>query len=684
LEKLLEKLPESKISTRANIITRRTYNRPLNKEGTLFENWEQTVDRVINHQTWLWERALTHLILPNMDIGEITSDMLEWVYLNEEQTIEIEELRQVLLNRKASVAGRTLWLGGTWISRNVEISQFNCTAIEANTIYDIVDIFWCLLNGAGVGFKPVPGILTGFSKKVYSVTVIPSTRKDKGNPDNEEIWNEETKTIIYKAGDSAIAWSKFIGKLLANKYPAKHIVLDFSEIRPGGQRLKNYGWISQGYIGLANASEKIINILNKNVDNLLSAIDILDIVNLLGTVLSTRRSAQICLYDYKDDEWLQFATAKKDMFDIGNDHRTQSNNSLLFKEKPTLEELENIFKILEEGRNREPGIINYNVLKERAPFAGLMNPCAEILLPERGGGTCNLVTIDLAKFKNDNDGLWKTAKLITRANYRQTCVSLKDDILQESWNINAHFLRLCGVSLMGIAKRPDMKPYDYKRLSRICTNAANAMAKELNTPYPKNITTIKPEGTISKCFDSTEGVHTPLGKYIFNNVAFSKHDPLVEKLAESGYKVIVHPYDPSAMLVTIPVKYEGVNFSVVDGKEVNLETAVQQLDRYKMLMKNYCDQNVSCTISYSPEEIPSIIDWLYINWDNYVAVSFLHRNDPTKTAKDLGYPYLPQEVVTKQEYSDYVSTLTDFNLDEVNSEEELLNEDCATGVCPVR
>ena len=63
------------ISTRAEVITRRTYNRPLNEEGTLFETWEQTVDRVINHQQWLWERALTHKELPNMPLGDVTEDL---------------------------------------------------------------------------------------------------------------------------------------------------------------------------------------------------------------------------------------------------------------------------------------------------------------------------------------------------------------------------------------------------------------------------------------------------------------------------------------------------------------------------------------------------------------------------------------------------------------------------------
>lgn len=195
---------------------------------------------------------------------------------------------------------------------------------------------------------------------------------------------------------------------------------------------------------------------------------------------------------------------------------------------------------------------------------------------------------------------------------------------------------------------------------------------------------IKPEGTQSKCYDSLEGMHKPLGKYILNNVAFSKYDPLVEKLRAANYNVFNHPYDDAATLVTFPVKNEGVEFDVVDGKEVNLDSAVKQLETYKMLMDNFCQQNVSCTISYSVDETHEIVDWLYNNWDSYVAVSFLFRNDPSKTAKDLGYPYLPQEVTTKEEYEKYVYQLREVDIDNANSFDELSDADCATGACPIR
>jgi ribonucleoside-triphosphate reductase len=210
------------------------------------------------------------------------------------------------------------------------------------------------------------------------------------------------------------------------------------------------------------------------------------------------------------------------------------------------------------------------------------------------------------------------------------------------------------------------------------------MADELGLPRPKNVTTVKPSGTLSKIMDTTEGVHKPLGKYIFNNINFSKHDPLVKKCREAGYRVFDNPNDPEGVLITFPVKWDTVPFTKVGDLEVNVETAVEQLERYKLLQTNWCQQNVSATISYSPEEAPAIVDWLLENWDHYVGVSFLFRADPTKSAKDLGYLYLPQEVVTKDTWENYSSTLQDVDFGEYNQEYEMESQECVNGVCPVK
>ena len=400
------------------------------------------------------------------------------------------------------------------------------------------------------------------------------------------------------------------------------------------------------------------------------------------TILSSRRSAEIALFEYGQEEWEEFAVAKKDFWLYDNAHRTQSNNSLVFESKPTHAQLSEIFQMMQDAGGSEPGFINAVEARRRAPWFKGCNPCVEILLGNKS--FCNLTEIDVAKFKGNNAELHYAARLAARANYRQTCVNLKDGILQEAWHLNNEFLRLCGVGLTGIAKRPDLSAYDYEYLKRTATGAANSMAEELKLPYPKNVTCIKPSGTLSKIMDTTEGAHMPLGKYLFNNVTFNKLDPIVQKMRDANYHVFNHPTDDDGVLVCFPVEYIGVPFSKVNGLEVNLESAIDQLERYKLLQTSWCQQNVSVTISYSPEEAEAIVNWLLLNWDIYVGVSFLYRADPTKTAKDLGYLYLPQEVVTQETYEKYVATLLPVSLEDTNSFDELTDPDCATGACPVK
>jgi ribonucleoside-triphosphate reductase len=657
----------------------RTYHRPVKEGDSQLESWEQVVARVINHQKWLWERALER-------------------ELNDFENEELEEVRSLIINRKIAPAGRTLWLGGTELSQKRESCMFNCSFTEIETVYDLVDVLWLLLQGCGVGFKPVTGTLNGFRRPLKEIKVVRSARTSKGgNPNNVETYDAKSQTWTIKVGDSAVAWAKSIGKLIAGKYPAKTLVLDFSEIRPAGTRLKGYGWISSGDEQISKAFKAIAQILSNRADQLLTRMDILDIVNWLGTILSSRRSAQIALFEYGQPEWDEFALAKKEWWLTGKAHRQQSNNSLLFKIKPTRKELEKVFNIMLEAGGSEPGIINAREAERRAPWFKGVNPCCEILLGNKS--FCNLTEVNVLAFKGDKVGLERALYLAGRMNYRQTMVDLRDEILQEAWHLNNDFLHLCGVGLTGIRARPDLTAYDFKRMRNIAVSAAYSMAHELNAPLPKNVTCIKPSGTLSKIMGTQEwgevpeGVHLPLGKYIFNNITFSKHDPLVERFRKAGYAIIEKPFEPESVLVKFPVKYENIPFErktvtrktgKVEEVEIITDSAVSQLELYRLVQETWCEQNVSNTVSYDPSEIPQIIDWFMEHWDSYVGVSFIFRNDPTKNAEDLGYVYLPQEVVTKEAYEEYVAGLKEIDYTGIELRDDELQEACTMGTCPVR
>lgn len=665
-------------STRASIIEARTYLRPLNSDATVFETPEQAVDRVIGHQRWLWERALGYKP-HDKDPARL------WM------ETELAELRELLVDRRVSLSGRTHWLGGTEITKRIAATSFNCSFLEVRSIHDIVDAYWLLLQGCGVGFRPVVGTLNGFSRPM-EIEVIRSTRgpDDKGRESNVETFVDGVWTI--QIGDSAVAWAKSAGKILAGKFNAYKLVLDFSQVRGGGARLSSYGWISSGDSQIAPAYEAIAKIMNARAGELLTRIDLLDIVDWFGYTLSSRRAALIAILAYGEPEWEDFVAAKKDHHTNGNKHRSQSNNSLLFYSRPTRYQLRRIFKMMEDGGGSEPGFINVEQALKRAPYFRGVNPCSEILLGERS--LCNLVETVLPRFNGNVDALHRAHYLVARANYRQTCVDLRDGVLQDGWHQLNEFLRLCGVGVTGaVAWEYVDEALAWRDLRRTAQQGCDDMADELHMPRTKNCTTIKPSGSRSKCsgiigMEIPEGLHKPLGRFIFNNVRFSAADPLVEKLRAANYYVFADPYNDADVLVRLPVEFSHVVFDEVtrngEKLEVNLEDAVSQLDRYKLVMQNYVDHNASVTISYAPEEVPQIIDWLMENWDTYVGVSFLYRNDPSKTAADLGYPYLPQEVVSESVFRAYADTLLPVELNAAASMDMLEGMECAGGACPVR
>jgi ribonucleoside-diphosphate reductase alpha chain/ribonucleoside-triphosphate reductase len=90
----------------------------------------------------------------------------------------------------------------------------------------------------------------------------------------------------------------------------------------------------------------------------------------------TRRTAEICLFHPDDTEILD---AKVGLFEQGHKnygkyHRSMSNNSIFFEEKPTLEYLSMVMERVKVSA--EPGFINAAAAKKRRPNFNGVNPCA--------------------------------------------------------------------------------------------------------------------------------------------------------------------------------------------------------------------------------------------------------------------------------------------------------------------
>jgi ribonucleoside-triphosphate reductase len=293
---------------------------------------------------------------------------------------------------------------------------------------------------------------------------------------------------------------------------------------------------------------------------------------------------------------------------------------------------------------------------------------------------CNLSEINLPAFNGNLAALEDAAHRLGRANYRQTCVDLRDGVLQPTWHQTNETLRLCGVGITGITMCPWLTPYILRRIRQAAWAGACSVANEYGTPRPAAVTTVKPSGTLSKVFGVSSGCHQPVSRYELNTILFDRHDPLVASLRGAGFQMFEHPTQENGMLIEFPID---------NGSEVvENEPAIVQLERYRMLMDNWCDYNVSITVSYDHHEIPAIVDWLDRNWDSFVAVSWMQRIDPWTDPASINQRYLPQRALTPAEFSAKAKDIRPINWNQITETDVQYDiedaAECAGGACPVR
>lgn len=654
------------------MVERRTYQRPVDGLSGVLEPRSESIYRsTFLHHRRLWSQAAGR-------------------DLDQSERNELQFLTDLTLDRRFSLSGRTRFLGGTPYADKRACCQFNCAFCTVFTVYDVVDFTWLLMNGSGVGFEPKVGVLHGFNQRI-SVQVIPSTRgpNDKGTPENVEAYDREAGTWTIRVGDSAEAWARAVGKLFCNRVDSGiyKLVIDMREVRGPGGRIAGYGWISNGWERFAKVLVGIHKILNRRAGSLLDETDIVDACNYIGTCLTqTRKSAQLAAVPETSPVIRQFEAMKVNCFNTGEGQRQQSNNSTIFWDWPGSKRLTDLLQMNLLGA--DIGFINGRAAINRAPWWRGMNPCVEILL----GAFCNLVEINTPSFRGEIGLLEEATYCAARANYRQTCVDLNDGVLQPVWDQSNKSLRLCGTSLTGLVQSDFLTDYQIRRLHDIAVHGAHSMADELGLPRAKAVTTVKPSGTISKVFGTTEreiteGVHRPLGRYIFNWIGFSKDDPILPVLLQAGYEAM--PEGPGSVVVKFPVAYRDVEFTKDNnGNFVNQESATDQLARYLKWNRLWADHNVSATIYYDESEIPAIVAMLHAVWDrgDFISVAWLKRHQIGLKPADLGVRYLPQEVVGEADYLEYRKKLGPVEFDGVTGDAhfEVNSPECDTGACPVR
>ena len=189
------------------------------------------------------------------------------------------------------------------------------------------------------------------------------------------------------------------------------------------------------------------------------------------------------------------------------------------------------------------------------------------------------------------------------------------------------------------------------------------------------MTTFKPEGTISNLPGVSSGVHYSHAPYYVRRVRVSVTDPLY-KAVEGNFPTFneVGQTDENCTtkVVEFPVK-------APQGRTKYDVSALEQLELYKITMKNWTDHNTSITVHVRDNEWDAVAEWLYENFDDCVGITFLPLFEET-------YPLLPYQAISEEEYLERVKAVKGINLDILTKleEQEILESGCEGGICPIR
>jgi ribonucleoside-diphosphate reductase alpha chain/ribonucleoside-triphosphate reductase len=561
--------------------------------------------------------------------------------------------------------------------------------------------------GSGVGVRILKSDIEQLPKvrgnyKIIHEDYTPVEKSKR--EDNTGVEFSLNNSVKITVGDSKEGWVQSLDYFFSFIYSSEYrnintIIINYNNVRPKGEVLKTFGGTASGHSSMKNMFTKIDSVIKKRSaiegkDRFnLKPIDCLDIANIIGenvVVGGVRRTAEIMLIDYDDKECIEAKSKLYKQIDgqwiVDKDiiHRSMSNNSIYYRKKPSREQLK--WQIEQMRYSGEPGWVNEEAGSKRRPNMNGVNPCGEVLLDNRG--LCNLTTINVHAFVDENGnlderGLIQAQRLSARAAYRMTCVELE----LAQWDRVQQRDKLTGCSLTGWQDMVNATGLDreqqaalLRKLRDVARDEAERYAAEIGGKAPILVTTVKPEGTLSQLPGVSSGVHYSHAPYFLRRVRINSHDPLVKVCEELDYPIYPEVGQDIKTCTTKVVEFPQ---KAPKGKTKYDVTAIEQLENYKMFLENYVEHNCSVTIHVREHEWDEVEQWVWDNWDDIVALSFLSLNDSF-------YQLMPYESITEEEYNRRVKEMKPFIpsiLNKYEVQEGILdvgNEGCDTGICPIR
>jgi hypothetical protein len=569
---------------------------------------------------------------------------------------EAVRLYDLIWNLKAIPGGRMLWQLGT--ENNARLggdSLVNCWYTDIKSADDFRFLFNQLMLGGGVGFNVTPEgvnrlpvVEAGFAYLTTGFDV------DYIVPDNREGWGELLRRVIE---------SHFLGEDFTYSVDA---------VRPEGAPIKTFGGVASGPGILVEGIDSIQGILVEARGRKLSTVEVLDICNIIGSIVvsgNVRRSAQIALGSAMDDDYLGAKNWGSGEVPF---YRAMSNNTVMVER---IADLPEHFWDGYDGSGEPYGLFNLSAARAFGrmgeqhldPSISGVNPCGEIPLAHRE--SCNLAELVLPRLDSLGEAI-EAARLLYKMQKAVAALPFLD------WQTNkvAHRNMRLGLGVTGIAQsggKVNWLKYVYENLREFDAE----WSAERGLPTSIRLTTVKPSGTLSLLAGVTPGAHPGYSMYHVRRVRMSATDGLVNWCRERGYHVefasqLDGSIDPRTVVVEFPAMFP------VDTWTADNASALSQLQTLSYLQENWADNAVSITVTYLPQELSAIKDYLAANWPRMKSVSFLPYTDH-------GFVQAPLEPLTRDEYLDRVKVIEETN-EFYRGLSEIGDDECATGACPVR
>lgn len=584
-----------------------------------------------------------------------------------------EELRRLyyyMWSLKGLPSGRAMFKMGTKYVRKYADSLINCWFVLINQPRAFEFVFDQLMMGGGVGFSVRGQDVFQLPRVVRACSI---TRVDANDAD-------------FIVPDSRAGWVELFRRALHSFfYSGKDFTYSLHCIRPKGAPIKGFGGKSSGPEYLHRLVQNTCRLLSQRAGREIRPIDALDICNAIAQCVvagNVRRSAEIAIGDPSDPIFLD-AKQFKDM----PDWRRTSNNTVYCSDIDHLSDRfwRNYEKVDEFGSAMGEcyGLYNLELAKrfgrlgEERPDGSVvgLNPCGEINLGNFE--SCNLVELFLPnldsveELRDCAELLYRFAKTVCCQNYEYP----------ETQRIVRENMRV-GISVSGLLQDHAFGRDIYTVLDDLYEHMREydedySRANGINSSI--RLTTVQPSGTKSLLAGTTHGLHAYYSEYAIRRIQMAANEPLVGICRAHGYHVEPllnmdgsHNFDTS--VVSFPTK--APKGAVIAERQ----TALEQMDLIKNMQAVWADNSCSSTVTYKPEEVPVIKDWLKQNFKESVkSISFLRH-------EGHGFKQAPYEPISEETYWKMKAGVQPIVKVNVNTEveDDQLSGECKGGVCASR